>query len=202
MWESAHHQLLVTCEDRNNSPKNCRFLQFSGGITVAIAAAGGGNPMASDRDVQITRRTFCNRALLTSAGVMLAANEIKSQQTGQGENLAVYPPAKIEGAAQLIAGSFLYFDYPKSGDAAVLVRTFEGQYRAFSRKCAHLGCSVDYDKQRRCLVCPCHRGVYDARNGYVMYGPPPRPLDQIILQMRAGGEVWAVGKRLGGDPNV
>lgn len=158
--------------------------------------------MASDCDAKITRRTFCNRALLTSAGVVLAVNEVKSQKKGQRDNLVVYPPRKIEGAEQLIAGSFLYFDYPKSGDSAVLIRTAGGQYLAFSRKCAHLGCSVDYDKAARCLVCPCHRGVYDSRNGYVMYGPPPRPLDQIILQMRAGGEVWAVGKRLGGDTNV
>jgi hypothetical protein len=36
-----------------------------------------------------------------------------------------------------------------------------------------------------------------------MYGPPPRPLDQIVLQMRAGSEVWAVGKTIGSsNPNA
>jgi Rieske Fe-S protein len=65
-----------------------------------------------------------------------------------------------------------------------------------------LGCSVDFDSARRCLACPCHRGVYDAQTGYVVYGPPPRPLDQIVLQMRAGGELWAVGRRTGGDLNA
>ena len=39
--------------------------------------------------------------------------------------------------------------------------------------------------------------VCDARMGYVVYGPPQRPLDQIVLQMRSGGQVWAVGKRTG-----
>jgi hypothetical protein len=30
-----------------------------------------------------------------------------------------------------------------------------------------------------------------------------RPLDPIILEMRAGGEVWAVGKRVGSNnPNA
>lgn len=154
--------------------------------------------MTSNRNASITRRTFCNRALLTSAGVMLAASEIKSQK----ENLMVYPPQRIEGAERLIAGSFLYFDYPKAGDSAVLIRSSEGQYLAYSRKCAHLGCSVDYDNARRCLVCPCHRGVYDSRTGSVLFGPPPRPLNQIVLEMRAGGEVWAVGRRIGGDTNV
>lgn len=158
--------------------------------------------MAAKSDAEMTRRAFCNRALLTSAGVVLLANEVRSQKQGPGETLLAYPPLKIEGAAELIAGSYIYFDYPKSGDGAVLIRTTEGQYLAFSRKCAHFGCTIDYDKSRRCLVCPCHRGVYDARNGSVVFGPPPRPLDQIVLQVRAGGEVWAVGKRLGGDTNV
>ena len=153
--------------------------------------------MTSKANAGITRRTFCNRALLTSAGVLLVASETKSQK----ENLVVYPPQKIEGAERLIAGSYLYFDYPKAGEAAVLIRGSEGQYLAYSRKCAHLGCSVDYDNARR-LVCPCHRGIYDSRTGSVLFGPPPRPLNQIVLEMRAGGEVWAVGKRMGGDTNV
>ena len=102
----------------------------------------------------------------------------------------------------MMPGSFLYFDYPKANDPAVLVRRMDGQYLAYSRKCAHLGCSVDYDPSARCLRCPCHRGIYDSRNGYVMFGPPPKPLDQIVLQLRAGGEVWAVGKRACGDLNA
>jgi len=152
-------------------------------------------------DSRITRRTFCNRTLLTSAAVMVAGSEVTSQ-TDQQQSLLAYPPTKIEGAERVMPGSFLYFDYPKGSNPAVLVRTMDGQYLAYSRKCAHLGCSVDYDTARRCLTCPCHRGVYDSRTGYVMYGPPPRPLHQIILQMRGGGEVWAVGKRPGGDSNV
>jgi len=158
--------------------------------------------MAEKRDSQLSRRSFCNRALVTSAGLLLAAGEVKTQKESQGQTLLMYPPTKIEGAERVVPGTSLYFNYPKSSDAAVLVRTTDGQFLAFSRKCAHRGCSVDFDEGRRCLVCPCHRGVYDTRTGYVMYGPPPRPLDQIILQIRAGGEVWAVGKRPGGDFNA
>jgi hypothetical protein len=44
--------------------------------------------------------------------------------------------------------------------------------------------------------------MYDSRTGYVLYGPPPKPLDQIILQVRAGGEIWAVGKAAGGNQNA
>jgi Rieske Fe-S protein len=157
--------------------------------------------MLRKSDSGITRRTFCNRALLSSAAVMVAGSKVAGQKDQQ-QNLLAYPPTKIEKAEQVMPGSFLYFDYPRANNPAVLIRTMDGQYLAYSRKCAHLGCSVDYDPAARCLTCPCHRGSYDSRSGYVMYGPPPRPLDQIILQMRAGGEVWAVGKRPGGDSNA
>lgn len=151
---------------------------------------------------EITRRTFCNRVLVTSVGLGLAANNLSGTAKGQTPALA-YPPLKIEGADRVMPGSSLYFSYPTANDPAVLVRSHDGQYLAYSRKCAHLGCSVDFDPQRRCLKCPCHQGVYDSRTGYVMYGPPPRPLDQIVLQMRAGGEVWAVGKTIGSsNPNA
>ena len=144
----------------------------------------------------IDRREFCNHVLLGSAGIVLTASQLKATAAVQPrhERVARYPPMKIEGAERVMPGSFLYFNYPKRDDLAVLVRNQEGEYIAFSRKCAHLGCSIEFDSMRRCLACPCHRGIYDSRTGYVIYGPPPKPLDQILLQMRAGGELWAVGK--------
>lgn len=144
----------------------------------------------------IDRRTFCNRALLTSAGVMLTARQLAAARP-QPDKPVMYPPKKIEGAEKVMPGSFLYFSYPRARDAAVLVRGEDGQYMAFRRECAHLGCSVDFDALRRCLACPCHGGAYDCRTGSVLYGPPPRSLTQVVLQMRAGGEVWAVGTTIG-----
>jgi Rieske Fe-S protein len=157
--------------------------------------------MATDRDTKLTRRDFCNTAVVASAALVLAA-EVNGQKSAEGQSLLAHPPVRIDGAERVLPGSSLYFNYPKASDPAVLVRTMDGQYLAFSRKCAHLGCSIDFDKAQRCLVCPCHRGVYDSRTGYVVYGPPPKPLDQIILQVRAGGEIWAVGKALGGNQNA
>jgi Rieske Fe-S protein len=146
---------------------------------------------------KMDRRKFCNRALIGSAGVLLMAKGPDTAAAEQHENLAAYPPVKIEGAEKVMPGSFLYFNYPKRDDPAILVRSQEGEYLAFSRKCAHKACSVDFDPSRRCFNCPCHQGAYDSRTGSVLYGPPPRPLDQIILQVRGGGEVWAVGRRVG-----
>jgi len=152
---------------------------------------------------EMTRRSFCNRLLLTSTGLALAASNLKGSPADRQSSLIAYPPKKIERAETIMPGAFMYFSYPGWNDPAVLVRGQDGQYFAHSRKCAHRGCSVDYNAARHCLQCPCHMGSYDARTGFVLYGPPPRPLDAIVLQMRAGGEVWAVGlRRTSGGSNV
>lgn len=146
---------------------------------------------------EITRRRFCKRVLLASSVLALGAGSLKVAGAEQHGVSLAYPLLKIEGAERLLPGSSLYFSYPTPNDAAVLVRAQDGQFSAYSRKCAHRGCSVDFSAARQCLTCPCHQGAYDARTGMVLFGPPPRPLDPIVLQMRAGGQVWAVGKAIG-----
>ena len=140
-----------------------------------------------------TRREFCTDLLLTSTGLMLAAPTLTRAVAAQDPMIA-YPPRKIEGADLLLPGSSLYFNYPTRNDPAVLLRVSESEYRAYSRRCSHAGCSVDVDPHGRYLMCPCHRGAFDARIGHVMFGPPKRPLDEIVLEIRAGGYIWAVGR--------
>jgi Rieske Fe-S protein len=141
---------------------------------------------------QSTRRAFCTD-LLASTGLLLAAPNL-TQVIAAQDSMVAYPPRKIENAEMLLPGSSLYFNYPTANDPAVLLRSCDGEYQAYSRRCSHAGCSVDYDPASRCLRCPCHHGTYDPRVGTVMFGPPRRPLDTIILQVRAGGQIWAVGK--------
>jgi hypothetical protein len=63
---------------------------------------------------QIDRRSFCGRALITSAGVVLTTKALSATPSIE-QNLAVYPPQKIEGAERLVPCSFLYFNYPRRG---------------------------------------------------------------------------------------
>lgn len=143
-----------------------------------------------------TRRAFCTDLLFTSTALVLAAPTVTKVMAAQ-DSMVAYPPRKIEGAETLLPGSGLYFNFPTRNDPAVLLRSNEGEYRAYSRRCSHAGCSVEFDAPRRCLTCPCHNGAFDARVGHVMFGPPRRPLDEIVLQMRAGGQIWAIGKSFG-----
>jgi nitrite reductase/ring-hydroxylating ferredoxin subunit len=132
--------------------------------------------------------------LLTSSGFLVAASVLSAKANGQPDMQVAYPPQRIEGAESLMPGSALYFNYPARTDPAILVRSVEGEYYAYSCRCSHMGCSVYFERGARRLECPCHKGAYELQTGFVMNGPPTRALTQILLHMRAGGEVWATGR--------
>jgi Rieske Fe-S protein len=70
---------------------------------------------------------------------------------------------------------------------ALLLLTAEGEYRALSAVCTHLGCTVQYRPDLHAIWCACHNGMYDL-NGRNVSGPPPRPLDQFQVHLR-GDEI-------------
>ncbi|MGH8527814.1 MAG: hypothetical protein ACREXY_27425 [Gammaproteobacteria bacterium] len=51
-----------------------------------------------DEASPITRRSFCNGLLLSSAGVVLAAQSVAAEVETQQTSLVAYPPMKIDGA--------------------------------------------------------------------------------------------------------
>jgi menaquinol-cytochrome c reductase iron-sulfur subunit len=53
---------------------------------------------------------------------------------------------------------------------------------AMSNICTHLGCRVRWIADRNQFFCPCHNGVFD-KNGNVVSGPPPRPLDRYEVKI-------------------
>ena len=75
----------------------------------------------------------------------------------------------------------------------LLVRTSEGEYRALSAVCTHLGCTVQYRNDMHQIWCACHNGLYDL-SGRNISGPPPRPLEDFEVHVR-GAEVVVRRKR-------
>jgi len=65
----------------------------------------------------------------------------------------------------------------------MLVRTRDGDLRAFSGTCTHLDCTVQYKKDEGIVWCACHNGQYDL-TGRNIGGPPPRPLEpyRVVVQ--------------------
>jgi menaquinol-cytochrome c reductase iron-sulfur subunit len=53
-----------------------------------------------------------------------------------------------------------------------------GNLAVLSDVCTHLSCKVRWDSAQGAFVCPCHDALFD-RQGNVISGPPPRPLDRF-----------------------
>ncbi|MFZ3078722.1 MAG: ubiquinol-cytochrome c reductase iron-sulfur subunit [Bellilinea sp.] len=65
----------------------------------------------------------------------------------------------------------------------VYVYTEDGRdYAVMSNICTHLACRVRWIEERQEFFCPCHNGVYD-KQGNVLAGPPPRPLDRYEFKV-------------------
>ena len=75
---------------------------------------------------------------------------------------------------------------------ALLLKTENGEIRAFSAKCTHLDCTVQYQPGSKKFFCACHDGYFNDK-GINISGPPPAPLavfnikeqgDTIIVSMQ------------------
>jgi len=76
---------------------------------------------------------------------------------------------------------------------AYVSRKSGNELAVFSDVCTHLGCRVSWRPDIKEYVCPCHDGHF-AKDGEVLSGPPPRPLDQYEFEIRDG----TILVRLGG----
>ena len=71
-------------------------------------------------------------------------------------------------------------------EISVYILTDDGQnYLALSNVCTHLGCRVRWIAEKGEFACPCHNGVF-AKDGTVVSGPPPRPLNQYPTKVENG----------------
>lgn len=86
---------------------------------------------------------------------------------------------------EIAEGEAKFFEY--AGSSAVLVRKKGGSLVALSAVCTHLGCIVQWQKDKQDFLCPCHAGHYSA-DGIVTAGPPPKPLPKIPFSV-AGGNI-------------
>lgn len=136
---------------------------------------------------QPTRRGFLNWFLGTSVGAMAASVLYPVARY-------VSPPDVLEAQTdRVVAGreTDLKLNEGKvfrfGSQPGLLVRTAEGEYRAFSATCTHLNCTVQYRGDLRQIWCACHNGTYDL-NGKNVSGPPPRPLEEYKVNV-ADGEI-------------
>ena len=104
----------------------------------------------------------------------------------------VPPPSGEPETASAVAARAIELK-PNSGKVfkfgnrpGIVVRTADGEVRAFSAVCSHLDCTVQYKTDTAQLWCACHNGTYDL-GGNVVSGPPPRGLEQFVVNLRGDG---------------
>ena len=80
-----------------------------------------------------------------------------------------------------------YVIVPVSGQRVMVLQS-QDQLFAFSAKCTHEGCTVNFVPAQSILWCPCHDGKFDL-NGRVLSGPPPQPLTKYAARRQPDGGI-------------
>lgn len=99
------------------------------------------------------------------------------------------PPVANLDSGTVVAGTLGELS-PNSGKIfrfgnrpGILVMPPQGEYQSMSAVCTHLGCTVQYRKDRQLIWCACHNGWYDL-TGRNIAGPPPRPLERYDVHVK------------------
>jgi cytochrome b6-f complex iron-sulfur subunit len=107
----------------------------------------------------------------------------------------VIPPEVAESATNRVLAGTLAQMPSNSGKVfrfgskpALLIRLPNGDFRAFTAICTHLGCTVEYRPDLQEIWCPCHNGFYNVQ-GVNVAGPPPRPLQQYTVAV-TDDKIW------------
>lgn len=66
-----------------------------------------------------------------------------------------------------------------------VIKNSDTDVTAYSPICPHLGCRYKWQADSDHFVCPCHGSVFD-KNGKVVAGPAPRPLDTLPTKIENG----------------
>ncbi len=109
----------------------------------------------------------------------------KELQETPSEPVSVGPPDELPvGASRTVQ----FGRYP-----ALIVNT-PGGLRAYSAVCTHFACIVKWDAAEGWIECPCHEGYFDAEDGSVIAGPPPRALDPLPVFVAEDGLIYVGGE--------
>jgi len=142
---------------------------------------------AQSKPASSKRREFLDYLLGTSVVATLAAIAYPAFKF-------LVPPAVTESAQSSVVAVKVDEIEANSGKIykfgtkpGILIRTPSGELKAFSATCTHLDCIVQYRPDMKMVWCACHNGQYNL-SGQNVGGPPPRPLDEFVVNTR-GDEI-------------
>jgi Rieske Fe-S protein len=145
-------------------------------------------PYPWDEDEIVTRRDTL-RFLLAGSGTLFVATGALAilGSLPQNSNTTAIAIAK-EG--ELAENQWKVFNYPDEYTQGILIHLPDHGLVAYSDVCTHLSCAVLY-RGDGTMHCPCHDGLFDAKTGNAIAGPPIRPLPLIQLAIH-NGTIYAV----------
>jgi menaquinol-cytochrome c reductase iron-sulfur subunit len=154
-----------------------------------------GNSDSPDPDGEVNRRAFLSSVTVAIGAIISAGLGIPAvayivgpalQRTQEEEWIPIGSTSKVElGTPTLFkakverqTGWIIDED-----EITVYLLTDDGRdYVAMSNICTHLGCRVRWIDDQGQFFCPCHNAIFD-KDGSVVEGPPPRPLDQFEVKV-------------------
>jgi nitrite reductase/ring-hydroxylating ferredoxin subunit len=148
-------------------------------------------PIDWPQDAYVERRDFMKFMVLTSLAFTVGQFWIAGQNWWRRRRGAP-GIARIAALSEVPVGSVRTFTYPTEHDPCVLLRPADDVLLAYNQKCTHLSCAVIPRIDEGVIRCPCHDGLFDMASGRPLAGPPQRPLQRIVLEIRSG-EIYATG---------
>ena len=143
-----------------------------------------------------SRRNFLNKlwkGLAILASIEFSAVIFGFLFSGKGEKKSYTPKQLIEAGPvnSFAVNSVTVF----RGGRFYLTRLKDGGFIALSIRCTHLGCSVEWEEDKKRFICPCHSSAFEM-NGDVQNPPAPKALDYYPIMIEKGIIKVDVGTKL------
>jgi nitrite reductase/ring-hydroxylating ferredoxin subunit len=134
------------------------------GLAAALTACGSSDNNSSDT----TNSGSGASGSAGSTGTTGTSGTGGSSGTGASQNGGGTALAKTADIPE--GGGKIFKDH-----GVVVTQPTAGQFKAFSAKCTHQGCSVG-SVANGVIVCPCHNSHFSVTDGSVKQGPATQPL--------------------------
>lgn len=143
---------------------------------------------------KVTRRSFIGRLLAIWSGLTaIPFIYVISKYVTPKQRRSMVPQDVIVGkVGEIERNSAKIVKVERS--PYMLVRTDQDQYKAFSARCTHLGCVVEYSKEQGGFFrCNCHGSEFDM-NGKNVKGPAPTPLPPARVTVKDSDIILSITK--------
>jgi Rieske Fe-S protein len=142
--------------------------------------------------MELNRREFIKKSLYAvllflGLGFLVSGIKMFSPAHGREKDVIYFPlmPEAEIPRSGVKKGELVYTASGKERKARVFIVSSREALTVLSATCSHLGCLVNYNKEKSEFVCPCHGGRYDL-SGRNIAGPPPLPLSRIPVRIENG----------------